>query len=200
MRLRPLRFPDCKRPFWLLVALAVAVLLNVSTNAAPERSVASLLTLLGRDLGALRVHVEELMTESASPAPPMVAFNADVGDGSPAFRARTMTTLMRSAHRRVTRLIRVYAKDGDDDGARIAQMLKIRLHELEHRIDRLVAAEHRAPLHNAHMQVRTALDRIELDLAALSRVPGASSVDNTDGERATQPDAALVRSGSSFEN
>lgn len=182
MRFRPLRFPDCKRPFWLLVALAVALLINVSTSAAPERSAAALVTLLGRDLGALRVHIEELVSEGASPAPPMVAFNTDVGDGSPAFRARAMSTLMRSAQRRVDRLIRAYAQVGRDDAVRGAQMLKIRLHELEQRIDRLVGARHQAPLHKAHMGVRTALDRIELDLAALAAEPNASSTDDADGE------------------
>lgn len=190
MRLRPLRFPDCKRPFWLLVALAVAVLINVSTHAAPERSAASLVALLGRDLGALRVHIEELVSEGASPAPPMVAFNTDVGDGSPAFRARAMSTLMRSALRRVDRLIRAYGQTDRDDAVRAAQMLKIRLHELEHRIDRLVAAEHQAPLHNAHMQVRTTLDRVELDLAALGREPGSTPAGGADGAGA--PDS-LVR-------
>lgn len=179
MKLRLLRFSGHERPFWLLVALAVGLLINVSTTASPDRSAASLLGLLGRDLGALRVHVEELVAEAASPAPPMIAFNADVGDGSPAFRARVMATLMRSAHRRTDRLIRAYAQHARDDAVRDAQMLKIRLHELEQRIDRLVTAGHQAPLHNAHMQVRTSLDRIELDLAALERRP---AIGKEDGE------------------
>lgn len=199
MRLRPLRFPDCKRPFWLLVALAVALLINVSTIAAPDRSAASLVELLGRDLGALRIHLEELVAEAETPGPPMVASSTEIGDGSPAFRARAMATLMRSAHRRVDRLIRAYARAGRDDAMRGTQMLKIRLHELEHRIDRLVAAGHQAQLHNAHMRVRATLDRVELDLATLGTEQDLPS-NGGHREMAAEPESLVVQNGAPPEN
>jgi len=189
MRPRPLRFSDRKRPFWLLVALAVMVLINVSTTAAPERSAGSLISLLGRDLGALRIHLDELVTEAATPPPPVATFNADIADGSPAFRARIMGTLMRSAKRRADGLIRAYAQAGRDRAVRDAQMLKIRLHELEQHLDRLIAADHQARLHNAHMQARTTLDRIELDLAGLKGGAPSSSIG-----RPGDDDAVLVQS------
>lgn len=185
--MRPLRFPDCKRAFWLMVALAITWLINVSTTAAVDRSAASLVVLLGRDLAALRLHSNELVAKAASPGPPAAALTTDVGDGSPSFHARAMTTLMRSVHRRVDRLTRVYAQRGRNGDVRDAQLLKIRLHELESRIDRLVEAGNQTDLHAAYMQVQTTLDRIEIDLAALGGEQDTPAIGQTKGEMAAKP-------------
>ena len=54
----PLRCSEHQRPFWLLVALAVMLLVSVSVTVAEAASPARLVGNLQRDLGALRAQLE----------------------------------------------------------------------------------------------------------------------------------------------
>lgn len=90
------------RAFWLLVALAVGLLVNVSFTAA-EAAPASLLRALARDLGALQIQVERLQPLQADERSGR-AHPADLGDGSPAFLWQAGEQMVRRAKRRVGRL------------------------------------------------------------------------------------------------
>jgi hypothetical protein len=63
-----------------------------------------------------------------------VAFNADLGDGGTAFRHRSMTTILRSAKRRLERLATGYRNAGDIRRAEVAEYAQLELQELFGRV------------------------------------------------------------------
>lgn len=133
---RPLRCSEYERPLVLLIALAVMLLAGLGTQAGALRGP---LESLQRDLGALRVQlerVEALLLEDHH----AVAVGTDIGDGSPAFRRQTLTTILRTAHRRLDRLS-VAPRQVRAEG-RMAQLDRLRLGllELQVRFDGLTGA------------------------------------------------------------
>lgn len=138
-RARRLGFPRQGRPFWLLVALAVTLLTLISTTRA-EGEASLLLTTLSRDIGALRAHLEA-SPEPASTSPiRSAAFNADLGDGGPAFRQVAALRVARGARGRARQLIGVYRAGGDERRVAQAEQLWLALHRLEHRLTALARA------------------------------------------------------------
>ena len=129
----PLRFSEHQRPFWLLVAIAIMLLVSVAQAASPARLVGN----LQRDLGALRAQLEQLDPWHGDSGHRTVAFNADLGDGSPAFRRLSMVTVARAAGRHLDALIATYRNARDEDRVRIAESLRLVMYELTERIDRL---------------------------------------------------------------
>jgi hypothetical protein len=130
---RRLGFPRHKRPFWLLVALSVTLLTLISTTRA-EGEAGLLLATLSRDIGALRAHLEA----PGDPAPgrPIrtAAFNADLGDGGPAFRQVAALRVARGARGRARQLIGLYRAAGDERRLAQAEQLWLGLHRLEERL------------------------------------------------------------------
>lgn len=139
--LRSLRGSERDRPFWLLAALAVVMLVGVSTTIANAASAPGLVDGLRRDLGAIRAQLERIDPEPGPAAREAgrqtIAFNADLGDGGPAFRHRSMATILRSANRRLTSLIAGYRKAGDERRAELAQKAQLDLQELYRAINDL---------------------------------------------------------------
>lgn len=133
----PLRFSEHQRPFWLLVAIAIMLLVSVSTTVAQAAGPARLLGNLQRDLGALRAQLEQLDPWHGDSDHRTVAFNADLGDGSPAFRRLSMVTIGRTAGRDLETLIATYRNARDAERARVAESLGLLMYELTERIDLL---------------------------------------------------------------
>jgi hypothetical protein len=133
----PLRYSEHQRPFWLLVALAIMLLVLVSTTVAEAASPTRLLGTLQRDLGALRAQLEQIDSWHDEPARRTVASNADLGDGSPTFRRLSVATIVRAAGRHLDALVASYRDAGDDRRAELAEALSLEMYGLTERIDRL---------------------------------------------------------------
>lgn len=132
--LRSLRHADHSRSFWLLAALAVVLLVSVSTTMANTASALALVDGLRRDLSAVRAQLERAVPDPLDTGQQTVAFNADLGDGGTAFRHRSMATILRSANRRLENLVAGYRRAGDTQRGAIAQMAQLELQELDRRL------------------------------------------------------------------
>jgi hypothetical protein len=133
--LRSLRHADHDRPFWLLAALAVVLLVSVSTTMANTASALASIDGLRRDLSAVRAQLER--ADPLEAGQQTVAFNADLGDGGTAFRHRSMATILRSASRRLENLVAGYRRAGDAQRAAVAQLAQLELQELDRRLQYL---------------------------------------------------------------
>jgi hypothetical protein len=132
--MRSFRASEHDRTLLLLAAFMVVLLAGISTTMASSASALSLIDGLRRDLGAIHAQLER-----ADPAPletgrQSVAFNADLGDGSPAFRHRSIATILRSARRRLDNLARGYGHAGDTRRAEVAEQARHALQELSGRL------------------------------------------------------------------
>lgn len=166
-----LRFSELERPFVLLVALAVMLLVSVSVTVAHAASTVRLAHGIERDLGALRVQLEQVDPWQADLGRRSAAFNADLGDGSPAFRRLSLTTIVRAANRRLERLIESYRQDGDDRRVRTAEALRLAMYDLQHEIDRLARTADPASAAVIEKKVGALLDRSERGLDVLLNGP-----------------------------
>jgi hypothetical protein len=104
-----------QRPFWLTVALSVMLLVSVSITIAHAANPIRLAADLGRDLGAMRVQLEVIGPSDRGSPRQTITFNADLGDGGPAFRRHSMATMAATANRRLERLIESY-REGAERG------------------------------------------------------------------------------------
>lgn len=132
-----LSFSEVGRPFWVLVALAVLLLAWVSIGLAGTTSTRLLVEGLRRDLAALRLQLEPRERSSLDIGRRTAAFNADVGDGGPAFRHASLVTLGRAAGRRLERLMVALGDAGDPAGAARAAALRLQMVDLQRRIEEL---------------------------------------------------------------
>jgi hypothetical protein len=132
--MRPFRASEHERPLLLLIAFAVVLLAGISTTMASAASALSLIDGLRRDLGAVRAQLERVDAAPFEASQASVAFNADLGDGGPAFRHRSLATILRSAKRRLENLVAGYRKVGDERRAAVAQHAQLELHELFGRV------------------------------------------------------------------
>jgi hypothetical protein len=139
--LRSLRHSDHDRPFWLLAALAVVLLVSVSTTMANTASALALVDGLRRDLGAVRAQLERADPDPLGAGQRTVSFNADLGDGGSAFRHRSMATILRSAGRRLENLLAGYRRAGDAQRAAVAEVAQQELQELDRRLQYLSNAK-----------------------------------------------------------
>lgn len=165
---RPLHVSEHQRPFWLLVALAIMLLVCVSITVAQAASPIRLAGTLQRDLAALRIQLEQIDPWPSAGERRTVAFNADLGDGSPAFRRQSMVTMVRAAGRRLEQLIAAYREVRDDERRRVAETLSLGMIDLTARVDRLAGATSPATVVALRSEVEASLDRLERSLALLS--------------------------------
>jgi hypothetical protein len=165
---RALHLSEHQRPFWLLVALAIMLLVCVSITVAEAASPIRLAGTLQRDLAALRVQLEQIDPWTRAGERRTVAFNADLGDGGAAFRRQSMVTMTRAAGRRLDQLIAAYGEARDDERRRVAESLSLGMLDLTGRVDRLAGATSPATVVALRGEAEAALDRLERRLALLS--------------------------------
>jgi hypothetical protein len=160
-----------QRPFWLTVALSVMLLVSVSITIAHAANPTRLAYDLKRDLGALRVQLEMIDPAELGAAGRTVAFNADLGDGGPAFRRQSMVTMVAAANRRLERLIESYRAEGSEARAQAAATLRLAMYDLRQQVDRLARTADPAEATAIREQIEGALDRSESGLSALLSAP-----------------------------
>jgi hypothetical protein len=163
-----------QRPFWLTVALAVMLLVSVSITIAHAANPTRLAYDLKRDLGALRVQLELIDPSDRDATEQTVAFNADLGDGGPAFRRDSMVTRVAAANRRLERLIESYRDEGSDGRAQAAATLRLAMYDLRQQVDRLARTSDPTEAMVLRGQVEGALDRSERGLSTLLSTPGTA--------------------------
>jgi hypothetical protein len=188
-----LRFTESRRGISLLLGFAVVLLVWVSVTVAQAADTTRLLTNLERDLGALRVHLEQLEPWSAEGARASVASNADLGDGSPVFRRLSMATIIRAANRRVERLIDSYYQLDQPQLARAAQPLRLTMYQLQHQIDDFGRRPASSGAAEVRDQVEALLDESERLLGRLINAADDAAVVADRGAGA--PENAPVRGG-----
>lgn len=164
-----LKFSEHERPLCLMGALAIVLLVFVSVTVA--HATTHLVNGIGRDLAALRLQLEQIEPWQDEVGRRSVAFNADLGDGSPAFRRLSLVTIMRAANRRLERLIEGYYLAGDDQRARTAEGLRLVMYDLQHQIDRLARTADPATAVVLRQQVEVLLGRSERALDVLLKGP-----------------------------
>jgi hypothetical protein len=162
-----LKCSEHQRPFWLTVALSVLLLVSVSITIAHAAKPVRLASDLRRDLGALRLQLELIEAGSGEGARQTITFNADLGDGSPAFRRDSMVTMAARANRRLERLIESYRAEGSEARARTAATLRLAMYDLRQQIDRLVRTTEPAETTVIREEIVAALDRSEHGLSML---------------------------------
>ena len=153
------------RAFWLLVALALGLLVNVSFTAAQARP-ASLVHGLARDLGALQLQIERL--KPLEPGQPAAgALPADLGDGSQRFLWQAGDQMVRRARRRVGQLQELAL--GHPSGSEPASTLWVELYEFELQLEGLRGADGPGAAVARRTTARDRLDRMQRLLPALER-------------------------------
>ena len=90
-----------------------------------------------------------------------VAFNADLGDGSPGFRRLAMTTIARAAGRHLEWLIAACEQARDAACERLAEPLRYAMLDLTEQVDRLGRAASPATVAFLRDEVGMVLDRLE---------------------------------------
>jgi type II secretory pathway component PulJ len=173
--LRALRHAHHGRPFWLLAALAVALLVSVSTTMASTASALALVEGLQRDLSAVRAQLERADPGALGVGQQSVAFNADLGDGGTAFRHRSMATILRSANRRLENLVTGYRRAGDARRAAMAETAQLELQELDRRLRHLGNAKDATSIMWArkHLEASALLDELQNRVVMLMPMPNA---------------------------
>ena len=164
----PLRVSEHQRPFWLLVALSVMLLVLVSITVAQAASPTRLVDTLQRDLGALRAQLEQIEPWPGESGRRTVAFNADLGDGGPTFRRLSMVTIVRAAGRHAEALVATYRAARDAERAGMAEALRLDIYELAERLERLGRPATPAAAMALLGEVDAVLTRLEGGLARLS--------------------------------
>jgi hypothetical protein len=168
---RPLRCSECERPLVLLIALAVMLLAGLGAQAGALRGP---LESLRSDLGALRVQLEQV--EALRPEDHhAIRLGTDIGDGSPAFRRQTLTTILRSAHRRLDRASAQPRQVQAEDRMARLDRLRLGLLELQVRFDRLIGASDAAQAAKARAAAVALLDELDQAVDLLVRSAQASA-------------------------
>ncbi|HSA79490.1 MAG TPA: hypothetical protein VLE23_01625, partial [Geminicoccaceae bacterium] len=119
------------------------------------------------DLGALRAQLEQLDPSHGESGQQTVAFNADLGDGSPAFRRRSMVTVGRAAARHLEALIASCRNARDQERASIAEALRPAMYELTERVERLSRPSSPATVVALRGEVEAVLGDLERGLELL---------------------------------
>jgi hypothetical protein len=145
------------------VLLLVSVSITIAHAANPIR----LASDLKRDLGALRLQLELIDAADGEGARQTITFNADLGDGSAAFRRDSMVTMAATANRRLERLIESYRVEGSESRARTAATLRLAMFDLRQQIDRLTRTSKPAEATVIREEIVAALDRSEHGLSML---------------------------------
>ena len=98
-----------------------------STDPANNRFDVDLVFYDRDDTPILRAQLEQVDRWPGEPGRQLVAFNADLGDGGPAFRRHSMITIVRAATRRLDRLISAYWVMRDDVRFQAYRRLPVRI-------------------------------------------------------------------------
>jgi hypothetical protein len=173
---RRLDYSEHGRPFWLLVAIAVTLLVNVSTTVSQAATARSLVEGVKRDVGAIRAQLEQVDPAVPDASWRAVTFNADPGDGGPAFRRQSLATMLHAARRRGDRLLAGYQASPEAGPRRLAQQLRRQLADLERQIGQQgVGAD---PWDTAHAagrgRLEALLDEVDHTLEQLGEAPRPS--------------------------
>ena len=190
---RALRFSGHQRPFWLLVALAVMLLISVSITVAQADSPTRLVEILRRDLGALRVQLEQIEPQHDGGGQETVTFNTDIADGSAAFRRSSLATLVHTTGRHLERLLGVYREMQDQKRVQLAEMLQLSMYELQERIDRLSGAADPANTTALRDQASSVLDELDQGLGRLTSAAKEGAVAPAGDLSASAVDPATPR-------
>jgi hypothetical protein len=166
-----LKCSEHQRPFWLTVALSILLLASVSITFAHAADLNRLAHGLKRDLGALRVQLEQIDSDAVASGDQTVAFNADLGDGGPAFRRDSMVTIVSAASRRLERLIDGCRREGDAARLRAAEALRLAMYDLQGEIDQLARAPEPAAAEAARGRIDALLGGAERALGVLLEGP-----------------------------
>ena len=166
------------RPFWLLVALALSLLLSVSTPARaagpdPSAGVAELMGGIERNLAALRAQLELIGVDDADPgrAPSLreqIALSPGLGDGGRVFRLRAMEAIVRALDRRVDGLIEAQHRAGNDRGLDIARLMSLDARSVQWGIEELRFAREPHLVEAARGRIAQALDELARGAAAVA--------------------------------
>ncbi len=164
------------RPFWLLVALAVALLMGISATAHAEpgrerAGIADLLRGIERDLAALRIELELVGADDAEPITSLreqIALSPGLADGGRIFRLRSMEAMVRSLSRRVDRLIEAQHRTGNDRGLDIARLMSLDARSVQWGIEELRFAREPHLLRVAQERIGRALDEVARGTAAVT--------------------------------
>jgi hypothetical protein len=157
---RRLNYSEHGRPFWLLVAIAVTLLIHVSTTVSQAATTLSLVQGLKRDVGAIRAQLEQGDPLEPDAGWRTVTFNADLGDGGPAFRRQSLATMLHAARRRGDLLLAGYHQAAEDERLRLAQRLRLQLQDLQRHLDQRGAPDGRN-------RVEALLDEVDRTLEQL---------------------------------
>lgn len=166
-QLLSLRFSDCKRPLWLVLALAAAIMVGLSSPGAQARPVGFLLQTLERDLGALRAQIEQVVARPSQPGAAMIAFNADLGDGGTGFHRTAMAATLRTAQRSAALLEQRFREQHEAKRLELAQRLALGLQVLERSLVAMRDAPEAAGLELAWSAAEGELRALERIVAAL---------------------------------
>ena len=167
------QLPRPQQPRRLLTALTLT--LAVSTTAAVAADPAGAVDNLRRDLGALQAQLEQIDPGPGDDAPQTVGFNADLGDGSPAFRRQSLVTIAHAAGRNLDRLIGAYHAAGDERHAGDAETLRLSMYGLTERFERLAEPANPATVAVLRDQTRALLGEVVQDVGLLAAEPVASA-------------------------
>lgn len=168
---RRLNYSEHGRPFWLLVAIAVTLLINVSTTVSQAATTLSLVQGLKRDVGAIRAQLEQGDPLEPDAGWRTVTFNADLGDGGPAFRRQSLATMLHAARRRGDLLLAGYHQAAQDERLRLAQRLRVQLQDLQRQLDQSGATPDQRGTPDGRGRVEALLDELDRTLEQLGSAP-----------------------------
>jgi hypothetical protein len=177
--MRSFRASEHDRTLLLLAAFMVVLLAGISTTMASSASALSLIDGLRRDLGAIRAQLEQADQTPLETGRQSVAFNTDLGDGSAAFRHRSIATILRSAKRRLDSLAKGYGHAGDARRAEVVEQAQRELQELSGRLHDLgtAADPDGAAWARQHLQAEALIDRLQDKLVLLLPRPATGRSD-----------------------
>lgn len=156
-------------------------MLAVATPGAAAADPAQLIASLQRDFGALQAQLEQVDPGLGEDAPQTVGFNTDLGDGSPAFRRRSMVTIVHAAGRNLDRLVGAYRAAGAEPQAGDAEALRLSIYALTERIERLAEPAAAATIVVLRDQSRGLLGELVQDLDLLAAEPAAADPEAASG-------------------
>lgn len=159
---RRLNYSEHGRPFWLLVAIAVTLLVSVSTTISQAATTLSLLQGLKRDVGAIRAQLEQADPREPDAGWRTVTFNTELGDGGPAFRRQSLATMLHAARSRGDRLLAGYHQTAEAERFVLAQQLRLQLQTLQRQIE-----QPDAPMARGHRKLEALLDDVDRTLEQL---------------------------------
>ena len=164
----------CSPPF------AVVLLASISSTMASNASPLPLIDGLQRDLGAIRAQLERTDPASSRDRPAERRLQRRSGLTEAAFRHRSITTILRSANRRLENLVTGYRNGRDVRRAEVAETAQLELQELFGRVHHLGNATDETSTMWARKRLEAAalIDRLQDRLFTLLERPAATRARN----------------------